>query len=156
LLKDYENAGKTTNAARDFAEQFARKLGITTDEALAKINTQMGVTLADYIRSISGTAASDTEVQRLVGNMASVKNLPGLNSAIISQLRENAYNAPKSMIETRLYGMENLAPEIFSDIYGTASEPKSSVPQNDPYSAWLSGQSSGAGSASSINNPFAR
>lgn len=48
------------------AEKVSRKLGITQDEALAKLQTQLGVTMANYIRSISGTAASDVEVQRLM------------------------------------------------------------------------------------------
>tara|TARA_R110000868_G_scaffold408733_1_gene692311 strand:- start:4887 stop:5189 length:303 start_codon:yes stop_codon:yes gene_type:complete len=66
LLNEYEAAGKSTNALKAMAEKVGRKLGLTQDEALARMQTQLGVTMADYIRSISGTAASDVEVQRLM------------------------------------------------------------------------------------------
>lgn len=53
LVNDYEKAGKSTNAAKAFAEKIARSLGMTTDQALAQLQTQMGFTLANYIKSIS-------------------------------------------------------------------------------------------------------
>ena len=74
----------------------------------------MGFTLANYIKTISGTAASDTEVQRLMGNMASIGNIKDLNTAIISQVKNTNTNSIRSMIDTRMYGMpEDLKPKIF-------------------------------------------
>lgn len=117
LLGELENAWKSTNAVNSFVEQIARKLWMTTDEARAKAQTQMWFMLADYIRAISGTAASDVEVQRLTQNMASLKNVQWLNQAILETARENAMNWVKTMIETRMYWKEDLAPKVFSDIY---------------------------------------
>jgi c-di-AMP phosphodiesterase-like protein len=76
---------------------------VTTDTALAQLQTQMGFTLANYIRSISGTAASDVEVQRLMGNMASIGNVDELNTALVEQARNNADASLKSMVDTRMY-----------------------------------------------------
>ena len=70
--------------------------------------------MANYIKSISGTAASDAEVQRLMGNMANISNVKELNNTIIKQVRDNAQSSIKSMIDTRMYGMpEELKPQVF-------------------------------------------
>lgn len=70
--------------------------------------------MANYIKSISGTAASDAEVVRLMGNMANIGNISELNTAIISTVKDNAQNGLKSMIDTRMYGMpEELKPKVF-------------------------------------------
>lgn len=114
MINTYEQAGKSTNALKAMAEKVARKLGMTTDTALAQLQTQMGFTLANYIRSISGTAASDVEVQRLMGNMAQIGNVQELNQALVNQARNNATSSLKSMIDTRMYGMpDSLKPQIF-------------------------------------------
>lgn len=74
--------------------------------------------MANYIRSISGTAASDVEVQRLMGNMAQIGNVKNLNTAIVEQVKNNGMNNIKQMIDNRMYGMpESLKPQVFGDIY---------------------------------------
>ena len=121
LINQYEASGKSTNALQWMAEKVARSLWITTDQALAQLQTQMWFTLANYIKSISGTAASDAEVQRLMGNMANISNVKDLNTTILSQVKNNADQSLRSMIDTRMYGMpEDLKYEVFSDVY-TAS-----------------------------------
>lgn len=122
MIGDYEKSWKTTNALKWVAEKVARKLWITTDTALAQLQTQMWFTLANYIRSISWTAASDVEVQRLMGNMAQIWNVKDLNTALVTQAKNNATSSLKSMIDTRMYGMpEDLKPKIFGDIYWTST-----------------------------------
>ena len=119
MIDEYEKAWKSTNALNWMAEKVARKLGITTDTALAQLQTQMWFTLANYIKSISGTAASDAEVTRLMGNMANISNVKDLNTAIISQVRENWMNTLKSLIDTRMYWLpEDLKYAAFEDVYG--------------------------------------
>ena len=87
---------------------------MTTDTALAQLQTQMGTTMANYIKSISGTAASDSEVVRLMGNMANIGNIESLNTAIVSQAKQNAMNGIKQMIDNRMYGMpEEMKPNVF-------------------------------------------
>jgi ribosomal protein S13 len=103
LINDYEMAGKSTNALNSMAEKIWRKLGLTTDTALAQLQTQLWVTMANYIRSISGTAASDVEVQRLMWNMANIGNIKDLNTTIVSQVKDNATNGIKQMIDNRMY-----------------------------------------------------
>lgn len=118
LISDYEKAGKSTNALKAMAEKVARATWLTTDEALAQMQTQMWFVMADYIKSISGTAASDAEVQRLMGNMANLWNVSGLNKAIISQVKWNSQAWLESMIDTRMYGLpEDFKYQVFEDIY---------------------------------------
>ena len=131
MINNYEKAGKSTNALTAMAEKVARKAGITTDTALAQLQTQMWFTLANYIRSISGTAASDVEVQRLMWNMANIWNVKDLNTALVSQAKNNATSSLKSMIDTRMYWMpEDLKPKIFWDIYWKTTSTKQ--PQTTP------------------------
>lgn len=118
LINDYEKSGKSTNALKWMAEKMYRSLWLTQDQALSQLQTQLGTTMANYIKSISGTAASDAEVQRLMGNMANISNVKELNNTIIKQVRDNAQSSIKSMIDTRMYGMpEELKPQVFWDIY---------------------------------------
>lgn len=118
LISDYEKAGKSTNALKAMAEKVARATWLTTDEALAQMQTQMWFVMADYIKSISGTAASDAEVQRLMGNMANLWNVSGLNKTIISQVKWNSQAWLESMIDTRMYGLpEDFKYQVFEDIY---------------------------------------
>ena len=58
--------------------------------------------MADYIRAISGTAASDKEVQRLINNMPSIKNVASFNTTILDNLSNIADNKMKSKLETYL------------------------------------------------------
>ena len=122
LINDYEKSGKSTNALKWMAEKMYRSLWLTQDQALSQLQTQLGTTMANYIKSISGTAASDAEVQRLMGNMANISNVKELNNTIIKQVRDNAQSSIKSMIDTRMYGMpEELKPQVFWDIYWTSN-----------------------------------
>lgn len=134
LISDYEASWKNTNALKAMAEKVARWIWVTTDQALAQLQTQMWFTLANYIKSISGTAASDAEVQRLMGNMASIKNVSSLNNTILNQVRSNADSALKSMIETRTYWMpEEIKYEAFSDVYKKPTSPttQTTIPNVD-------------------------
>lgn len=127
LINDYEKSGKSTNALKWMAEKMYRSLWLTQDQALSQLQTQLWTTMANYIKSISGTAASDAEVQRLMGNMANISNVKELNNTIIKQVKENAMNGIKSMIDTRMYGMpEELKPQVFWDIYWTTPNTASS------------------------------
>jgi len=118
LIKDYSDAGKSTNALKWMAEKVARSMWITTDQALAQLQTQMWFTLAGYIKSISGTAASDAEVQRLMWQMANISNVKDLNDTIVNQVRDNANTSLKSMIDTRMYWMpDDLKYSVFEDVY---------------------------------------
>ena len=135
LINDYEKAGKSTNALKGMAEKVARSMWLTTDQALAQLQTQMWFTLANYIKSISGTAASDAEVQRLMGNMASINNIKDLNTTILSQVKNNADQSLRSMIDTRMYWMpEDLKYEVFSDVYkATTANTPASMPTSTNY-----------------------
>ena len=118
LISEYEKSGKSTNALKWMAEKMYRSLWLTQDQALAQLQTQLGTTMANYIKSISGTAASDAEVARLMGNMANISNASDLNTTIVKQVRNNAQDSLKSMIDTRMYWMpEELKPQVFGDIY---------------------------------------
>jgi len=118
MINEYEKAWKSTNALKWFAEKIARNLWITTDEALVKLQTQMWFTLANYVKDISWTQASDNEVKRLMWNMAKIWNIKDLNIALINQAKKNTISSIKSMIDTRMYWMpEELKPKIFWDIY---------------------------------------
>jgi len=118
LIDDYEKSGKSTNALKAMAEKVARATWLTTDEALAQMQTQMGFVLANYIKSISWTAASDAEVQRLMWNMANLTNVSSLNKTILNQVKANSQAWLESMVDTRMYGLpEDFKYKVFEDIY---------------------------------------
>jgi len=75
--------------------------------------------VADYIRAISGTAASDTEVARLLGNMPNIKNIDSLNMTILNNLESIARNRVDSTLKTQLGFKKDLAPKIFPEFYQT-------------------------------------
>lgn len=132
LISDYEKAGKSTNALKAMAEKVARATWLTTDEALAKMQTQMWFVMADYIKSISGTAASDAEVQRLMWNMASLWNVSWLNKTIISQVKANSQAGLESMVDTRMYGLpEDFKYKVFEDIYWNKSTTQNTWTSNE-------------------------
>lgn len=114
----FKSSWWNTNVFRDIAERVANYLGTTTDTELAKVNNQLWVLVADYIRAISWTAASDKEVQRLVNNMPSIKNVASFNTTILDNLSNIADNKMKSRLETYLWYNKRIAPKIFPDIYG--------------------------------------
>lgn len=117
-LAEFKRTGWDTNVFRSMAEASANYLWTTTDEQLAKANNQLWVLVADYIRAISGTAASDREVQRLINNMPSIRNVDSFNTTILDNLSNIADNKMKSRIETYLGQYKELAPQLFPDIYG--------------------------------------
>lgn len=99
------------------AETVANKFGTTTDIQLAKSKNQLGVLVADYIRAISGTAASDTEVQRLIGNMPQMKNIDSFNMGLIDNLQNIADRRIQSKLNTYLGAKKDQAPNLFPEFY---------------------------------------
>lgn len=73
--------------------------------------------MADYIRAISGTAASDTEVARLLGNMPNIKNIDSLNTVILDNLESIAKNRVDTTLSTQLGFKKDLAPKVFPEFY---------------------------------------
>lgn len=118
LLSEYEQSGGDTNVFTSMAETVARKAGTSTDLQLAKAQNQLGVLVADYIRAISGTAASDTEVARLLGNMPAIKNVSELNTAILDNLEDIANKRSRTALETFLGRYKDQGPKIAPEIYG--------------------------------------
>lgn len=99
------------------AETVANKFGTTTDIQLAKSKNQLGVLVADYIRAISGTAASDTEVQRLIGNMPQMKNIDSFNMGLIDNLQNIADRRIQSKLNTYLGAKKDQASNLFPEFY---------------------------------------
>lgn len=75
---------------------------------------------ADYIKEISGTAASDAEVQRLMRLLPSTKTTVTLNDTYLNNFESKVKNRATSTIEVSIGNRyKNIAPELFPEIYGT-------------------------------------
>jgi hypothetical protein len=75
---------------------------------------------ADYIRSISGTAASDKEVDRLIKSLPSIKQTVTLNRNYLDNFHNKVKNTTSSALEVSIGSkFKNLAPELFPEIYGS-------------------------------------
>ncbi len=101
----------------------ANAAGTTTNIELAKAKNQLGVLVADYIRAISGTAASDKEVVRLLENMPQMKNIDSFNTGLIDNLSNIANNKVKTRIETYLGAKKQYAPALFPEFYQETTQP---------------------------------
>ena len=77
---------------------------------------------ADYIKSTSGTAASDTERSYLIGLLPSIKNSKELNDSFLNSFENKLIGGMKSRIETAI-GPKNAK---FIDLAFTQSETKTS------------------------------
>lgn len=119
-LEEFSKTGNTS-VLRSMAEKVANYLGTTTDDQLAKANNQLWVLVADYIRAISGTAASDREVVRLINNMPNIKNVKSFNTTLLDNLEQIANTKMKTNIELFLWNYKNIAPSLFPEVYNTAS-----------------------------------
>jgi len=117
ILTEYKESGNKTNILTAIAETGANYLGVTTDEQLAKAKNQLGVLVADYIRAISGTAASDREVQRLLDNMPKIKNIDSFNMTLLDNLENIANQRVQSSVNTFLGSYKNTAKDIFPEFY---------------------------------------
>lgn len=99
------------------AEQLARRVGTTTSVELAKANNQLGILLANYIRSISGTAASDTEVSRLIDKLPQIKNSSELNMALITQIVDQARANARKRVEFKYKFTPRMIQKAFPEFY---------------------------------------
>lgn len=115
-------------------EQLANKLWESSDPELASIGQRIGLLTADYIRSISGTAASDPEVARLIKLLPSTKQTVVLNNIYLKNFRDKVSNSAKSSLEVSIGNKyKNIAPELFPEIYGSPEE----WSESDPLWLWL-------------------
>lgn len=62
----------------------------------------MGFTTADYIRNISGTAASDNEVQRLIGLLPSTTSEFDRNTLLSSGFKDRLMSQASSALEVTM------------------------------------------------------
>lgn len=65
-MKEYENSWWDMNIFQGNWQTVQEKLWSSGNDKLLQIKQQLWMMTADYIRSISGTAASDKEVDRLI------------------------------------------------------------------------------------------
>ncbi len=137
LLTAYKESGGDTSILSNMAETVANKLGTTTDIQLAKSKNQLGVLVADYIRAISGTAASDTEVQRLIGNMPQMKNIDSFNMGLIDNLQNIADRRIQSKLNTYLGSKKDQAPNLFPEFYTSQTQSKQNTQANNSQDAEL-------------------
>ena len=115
-------------------EQLANKLWESSDPELASIGQRIGLLTADYIRSISGTAASDPEVARLIKLLPSTKQTVVLNNIYLKNFRDKVSNSAKSSLEVSIGNKyKNIAPELFPEIYGSPE----GWNESDPLWLWL-------------------
>jgi len=66
LMKEYEANGGDMNIFNGTVQKVKEKLGGTGNPLLVQIAQNLGMLTADFVKEISGTAASDAEVARLI------------------------------------------------------------------------------------------
>ena len=136
-LEQFKQSGWDTSVFTNLAEVVANKFGTTTDVQLAKANNQLWVLVADYIRAISGTAASDKEVARLMASMPQIKNANNFNTTILDTLEQTANTKMKSSIETAMwFKWKSFASKLFPEVYGTQEVAPKTPEQNMSMMPW--------------------
>jgi len=128
ILSEYKTSGGDTGVLTNMAETVANYFGRTTSDELAKANNQLGVLVADYIRAISGTAASDKEVARLINSMPKIKNIDEFNTTILDNLSNIADRRAQTAINTKLWFKKDLWPKIFPEFYTTPTKTTPTTP----------------------------
>ena len=115
------------------------KVGSEAAQTVANVdfNTQTGMILASYIKAMSGTAASDAEVQRLMGSFLS-GNLN--DETYIKQSMKSFSNYLRSSNNTMAKGIIDVAPYSVSKYTNLAPKKRSVVPNKadvtDPKSSY--------------------
>lgn len=132
LLSSLKAWGTDTWLMTNIVEDMANALGRTTDEVLAQANNALWLLVADYIRAISGTAASDREVERLVKNLPKAKNVDSFNQAIIQQIENRAKSNIKTTANAKMWFNAKYADKVFPEI-GTTQPSAQQVDSVDQY-----------------------
>ena len=101
-LDNYIKKNGDTNILKGSMENIIEKIGQTTDPDLAEIRDNLGFLTADYIKSTSGTAASDTERAYLISLLPSIKNSKELNDSFLNSFEDKLIGGMKSRIETAI------------------------------------------------------
>lgn len=99
LLKEYEAAGGDTGFFTGKMEDWANKIGKTTDPKLATIQNQIRLALVDYRRAVSGAAFTETEAAEYNRLFPSVGKVSEFNSAIIDSLAQTFSRNQKSFLQ---------------------------------------------------------
>lgn len=102
---------------RSIAEKVANHFWTSTDVELAKASNNIWLFVADYIRSISWTAANDSEVIRLTNLSPGIKNSKRLNDEIIKNLRTRSNELAKTKIDFFLWSKKSIWPKLFPEFY---------------------------------------
>lgn len=106
-LLDYYNKGKESGIIRGTFENWAQKIGKTTDPEFAAVNAALRETLMNYRRAITGAAFSDAEKREYDALMARIESDEDLNMALITRLEDGA-KSKLNNIYNRAYNGSNV------------------------------------------------
>lgn len=116
-LDTYEAAGGETNIFKGTMKNIEKNIGRISDPELVSIATRINAALINYRKSISGAAFTPSEAAEYERLLPSIKNVPELNSTIISTLLDTFSDAENTFYSSRL-GAAN-----YEQIFGEGEAP---------------------------------
>jgi hypothetical protein len=114
-LAEYTAAGGNTNLLTGKVEEFAQKVGVTSNPELAAIANRINLSIQAYRQAISGAAFTESETKQYNAAFPSTGNVKELNEAKIKSLQA-AFNANNKAIVQQYIGPSN-----YDALFGTST-----------------------------------
>ena len=134
LMKDYEAEWWDMNIFRGNIQKLTEKLWESWDPKLVEIWQKIWMMTADYIRSISGTAASDVEVERLIKLLPSVTSTFDRNAILSKWFSDRVVWQARSWLEVTMGKNKAMLDELFPEISNNSQQNTNT--SNQPTQSW--------------------
>jgi len=133
LMKEYEAEWWNMNIFRGNIQKLTERLWESGDPKLVEIWQKIGMMTADYIRSISGTAASDVEVERLIKLLPSVTSTFDRNAILSKWFSDRVVWQARSWLEVTMGKNKAMLDELFPEL---ANNQPNTTTTNQPTQSW--------------------
>jgi hypothetical protein len=126
LMKQYEANWGDMNIFNWNVQKVQEKLWSSWNDLLLQIGQNLWMMTADYIRSISGTAASDKEVQRLINLLPNTTSTFQRNILLSDWFKNRIKTEAKSALWVAMGKNKWMVDEVFYELWwGTNATPNS-------------------------------
>lgn len=122
LLNQYVAAGGSTNVLKGSEEKIFQKLGSTSNPALANIGNQVKAAIIDYRHAVSGAAFTEAEAKQYESMFPSASNIPELNTALISSLKD-VFQSQQTTVLSQVLGGRNNYESLFGQQPSNITQP---------------------------------
>jgi len=123
LLDQYVTAGGSTNVLKGTEEKIFQKLGSTSNPTLANIGNQVKAAIIDYRHAVSGAAFTEAEAKQYESMFPSASNIPELNTALISSLKDVFQSQQTTVLSQVLGGRSNYESLFGQQFSANAGQP---------------------------------